>query len=376
MKGLFVPFFYANPYQSELKKKLFYEGVFIESSKHLESLSVLKNIKYYRQFDFVHIHWTHTFMIDEKQIKTIFKSLKFILNVLFLKILKVKLFWTIHNISNHENKNTSIEIFFLRILAKYLVDKIIVHSKYIKPDVIKSYKLSPSNFDKVVVIKHGNYCDFYKNDISKQEARKLLELDNSDFIYLFFGMIREYKGIAELISIFNKISDNKVKLLIVGKVSLTTGLKDFIELINASNNKILGAFDYIPNDHVQYYINAADVMVLPYKNISTSGSLLLAMSFGKAVIIPDFGFVSEYIDSKGILTYTPSSLNGLINSMHNIRGLNFSKMGELNKAFVKARYNWDVIAKETSELYRSVEKKQTKRKHYYRWQTKIKLSKL
>jgi glycosyltransferase involved in cell wall biosynthesis len=60
--------------------------------------------------------------------------------------------------------------------------------------------------------------------------------------------------------------------------------------------------NYLDDDQIQYFLNAADVVVLPYKKLTNSGVLFLAMSFGKPVICSDQGSASEIIkDNFGIL---------------------------------------------------------------------------
>lgn len=70
-------------------------------------------------------------------------------------------------------------------------------------------------------------------------------------------------------------------------------LKEFIEKEMKSNDRILLFPNYIPNDQIQYFINAADLIVLPFKKINNSGSLILALGFNKCVLAPSFPQIVE-----------------------------------------------------------------------------------
>lgn len=101
-------------------------------------------------------------------------------------------------------------------------------------------------------------------------------------------------------------------------------------------------------------MNAADIVVLPYRDILTSGCLLLAMSFGKAVIVHDIGCLSDTLDKNGGILYDPLAKNSLFNSMENILKMDVKKMGDYNKKLIAARNSWDLIARKTKEVYVSV----------------------
>ena len=68
----------------------------------------------------------------------------------------------------------------------------------------------------VVVVPHGNYIERYPNHISRQEALQQLDLPGGEFVYLFLGLLRPYKGVEDLIDAFNKLAPPTGRLLIVG----------------------------------------------------------------------------------------------------------------------------------------------------------------
>ncbi|MGX5689275.1 glycosyltransferase [Arcticibacter tournemirensis] len=352
MTGLIVPYSPANPYQSELIKNLARVNVDIEVSRLNKRLSVFKNRKIYRKYDFVHLHWTHPFMIGNSKLSSLKMSIKFIIDLMLLRLMNVRLIWTVHNIANHDREHVKIEGFFLCVIARYLANEIIVHSKSIEREIKKRYKISVKKGKRINIIAHGNYRDFYKNQVSKEVAREFLHLDQDVFVYLFLGLIRDYKGVGHLVEQFNKMNLKDARLLITGMIlpnnkSAGNSLRRLIE----ESDNITANFSYIPNDLIQFYLNAADVVVLPYKNISTSGSLILAMSFNKAVIVPDLGFVSDVIDSKGGIVYDSTGENALAEAMKEIRNKDVNEMGSNNGYLMESFYRWKEIAYKTKLVY-------------------------
>lgn len=112
-------------------------------------------------------------------------------------------------------------------------------------------------------------------------------------------------------------------------------------LLNLSN---------IPDEEVQFYLRACDVVVLPYRDILTSGNLILSMSFARPAIIPAVGCVPETIDSECGILYNPQEANGLENAMIQAKEMDLEKMGQ--NAYERAkRFDWDMIAEKTKDVY-------------------------
>jgi len=97
-------------------------------------------------------------------------------------------------------------------------------------------------------------------------------------------------------------------------------------------------------------MNACDVVVLPFHDILTSGSALLAMSFGKPVIAPRLGCIPEVLDSEGAFLYNYKEREGLLKAIQEASVANLGAMGKHNYDKTK-RFDWNVIAQKTHELY-------------------------
>ena len=354
MKVLLVPCFTKdNPYQLCLAEGLKKYGVDVILVSDIKGrLPLLKAVKLYGRPDIVHLQWIHGFIVSSGIIKTIVKGFRFILELVILKLKGIKLIHTVHNLLHHDRKHVLLELLF-RSIATRLYDCIIVHCDYARRIIAKTYRLSERDLKKIAVIPHGNYIKSYENTVSRSEARRHLGLAEDEIVFVYVGRIRPYKGLPHLLRSFMRLTLPTARLIIAGKPS-SDQLRRSIKDLAKRDPRIILKLEFIPNSQIQIYLNAADVVVLPYKNILTSGSVILAMSFGKPVIAPRLGCIPELIeDDVGGFLYDPKNINGLFEAL--TRAVQSRKrlpmLGKYNLNKIR-RFNWMEIAKATLQLYR------------------------
>lgn len=347
MKVLFIPDGRkGNPYQKALAGSLSKESVDVSFGTVFRLFSALRSAKNYWKPDILHLHWHHPFLLAGSVLKTIIKSVSFIGELLALKLFGIKIIWTVHNITSHEGRFSAVELFFSKLLAQ-ICDKILVHSQFAKYEVQKMDGVIEDS--QILVIPHGNYINSYENVIKRSKARNQLQIVTGDFLFLYFGQIRPYKGVSELINAFKKLDNPQATLLIAGKPCNNEISEDILKRCDKNEN-IKTIFEFIPDDEIQIYMNAVDVVVLPYRDILTSGAAILAMSFGRAVIAPAIGCMPDVLDKEGSFLYNPSEKNGLLTAMQRALGVDLIKMGKHNFQLAK-QLQWDDIARQTYQVY-------------------------
>ncbi|MFX1378930.1 MAG: glycosyltransferase family 4 protein [Promethearchaeota archaeon] len=331
---------------NELKRQ---EIEVIFPRKEYKNLFLFRNLLFSKT-RILHIHFLYSAGFYAKTLlQFILKYFIFIIDIYLVKyILKTKIIWTVHNLYSHKAFFPKIEKLGKNFFSKK-VNYIICHCKNAKRLVQKEFGVNPA---KIHIIPHGNYINSYKNSISREVARKKLNLHNDDFIFLFFGRIRPYKGVGNLIKSFKSIHVNEnLKLLIVGKVFKPQISKILIEN-TLDDERIILNLKRIPDDAIQIYMNASDVVVTPYIDVLTSGQVLLAMSFGKPIIAPKLGCIIDILDEKGSFIYNPDVSNSLLQSLEKAITLrtNLLQMGNYNLELVK-KFDWKRIVVETIEIY-------------------------
>jgi glycosyltransferase involved in cell wall biosynthesis len=343
-KLLFLPLWIDdNPYQKLLIEQLSHLGVQIETGD-IFTLALLER----HQPDIIHLHWLDPYFIGSNTLDSWVKSFKFLIKLVFLRWRGTKIVWTAHNLKNHEGRN-AISGWVCTALVARIAHAIVAHCESAKHEIATALHLNQK--DKIFVVPHGNYIDFYANTIDRTEARQELNLSESSLVLLFLGLLRPYKGVLELIESFKQLPQDKVELLIAGKAIND----EFVQLIQQQvkgqeNIRLMAGF--VPEERIQVYMNACDVVVFPYREILTSGAVLLAMSFSRACIAPRKGCMAEVLDDLGAFLYEPDLEAGLSKAMCQAiqSQAALDKMGDRNRQLAE-KYNWQQIAKMTLDVY-------------------------
>ena len=158
---------------------------------------------------------------------------------------------------------------------------------------VKSDLLSVKPDASVLKLFHPLY-DHFGSKMNKVEAMKHLNLDPGKKAILFFGLIREYKGLDVLLQAFSKLDDS-YQLVIAGEAY--GGFDSYQKIIDASpNRERIHLFNhYIEDAKVPLFFSAADVLVLPYRSATQSGVTAIAYHFEVPVISTDVGGLKEMI---------------------------------------------------------------------------------
>lgn len=330
----------ANPYNSLLYSEIKKHGVrVIESDKEYLRHGI---------FDILHVHWPENFLNRESALST-FRSCRKILS-LFDKVRRKgsKIIWTIHEARAHEQYYPFWENQYLLGLAKRLDAVISMNKSSLK---LARNSLLPLSNVPSFVIPHGHYRSVYPNSLSRIEARSRLGISPSSFVFAYFGMIRPYKNVPLLIRAFRELDRPDTVLLVAGNPQGQAHEREVVSAAKGSDSVRL-VLNRIDNEEIQVYLNAADLVVLPFKRICNSGSTLLGLSFDRPVLVPRIGAMAELQNSIGrnwVQTYdgdlTSEALREAINwVLHDSRG----KLAPLDDL------GWSSIACQTIEAYRTV----------------------
>lgn len=184
--------------------------------------------------------------------------------------------------------------FIDNLLTRYFTDScngFITMSRAVLNDLKKFRPLAP-----MVYTPHPLY-DIFGSIVPREQALKQLNL-SADFRYLlFFGFIRDYKGLDWLLEAFGdeKIRQFPVKLIIAGE--FYTSSEKYLQIIRNKNlaNHVILRTDFIADQDVANYFGAADMIVQPYKSATQSGVTQIAFHYNKPMLVTDVGGLGEII---------------------------------------------------------------------------------
>lgn len=144
--------------------------------------------------------------------------------------------------------------------------------------------------------------DNFGERIEQSKAKKLLHLELETSYLLFFGFIRDYKGLDILLKAFadQRLIERPVKLIIAGE--FYTKPDPYLKLLADLNlnERVILHTDFIPNEKVNQYFSAADLVVQPYKSATQSGVTQIGYHFEKAMLVTNVGGLSEIIPDQKI----------------------------------------------------------------------------
>lgn len=327
-----------NPYQSLMVKGLRENKNLIVikgySSRYIGIL--LSSIIYRPQY--IHFDWINKYYLKKYSITTIISSLWFLIQIVIItKLLRTEVVWTMHNLSPHDSKQLKINEIVQKLFIKNC-KWIRVFSTLTISRIANKFNISKN---KIISVPEGSYVDYYPNEITRIEARKKMRIGREK-MFLYIGTIKPYKGIIDLIKIFSKINDDNIKLIIAGKVTNRTYLKKITQLID-NNNSIKLVNQFIDPNALQIFFNAADAVILPFKNIENSGSAILAMGFKKIIITPNLGVLPDRLKNQKEFLYT----NDLMEKIYKVLSMNYKDIEKIGqKNFIELKnYNWSDYSK-------------------------------
>ncbi|MDF2518053.1 MAG: glycosyl transferase family 1 [Sphingobacterium sp.] len=194
--------------------------------------------------------------------------------------------------------------------------------------------------------------DNYGAHLSKPEARKLLHIDQKDKVILFFGFIRQYKGLDMLLEALAdaRLRDLNIKLLLAGEFYGDPA--PYFALIKKYHleESIYMHTDFIPNQEVGRYFSAADCVVLPYRSATQSGITQVAYHFDLPMIVSNVGGLPELVQD-GYVGYVvgpdvDSIATGIASFYHHDK----EKQFRTNIIDEKKKYSWDTFCNELLKL--------------------------
>lgn len=338
----------ANPYQSLLAESLEQRGIkvfFPQGYRRIFPMFrevVVRNL----DVDIIHLHWIFPYLKGENRITKTFYAVKLLADVILTKWFGVRIIWTIHNRLTHDTAFPKIELWVRSNLAR-LADGIILHNQATLEPLAQEYGFSPS---KATVILHGHYRGVYKPPVDSVEARRELGLPLTGIVFLSLGLLRPYKGIEKLLEVWcdNQQNFSDCTLLIAGKASEVYAEKLRQKISDLTNIVLIPKF--IEDDRIHLFFSAATVTVLPYQITLTSGSLILAMSYGLPVIAPRLSSIPEYLGNADRLLYDPQDHRGLLKAMETSTYIDLKQLSQLVVTACE-RLNWSEIGCRTSQLY-------------------------
>jgi len=195
--------------------------------------------------------------------------------------------------------------------------------------------------------------DDFGEPLPREKALERLGLDPSFRYLLFFGFIRDYKGLDWLLKAFSdqRLREFPVKLIVAGE--FYTDSKPYLDMVGKPelSGRVVLRTDFIPNEEVNLYFCAADLVVQPYKHATQSGVTQISYYFSKPMLVTDVGGLSEMIPHNRagyvVPPEPPAIADAMVDFFRNERKGEF----EANLATEKKKYLWSNMVNAILEVF-------------------------
>jgi len=286
----------------------------------------------------LHVHWVYGFALPGSNRSSVLRHLAqvwFGAFLLWCRMLGVRIVWTAHNVLPHERVFAN-DLRARKWLAT-LSDLVIAHSDSTLAELAR-LGVTPR---RAVVIPHGplpaNVPASLRPPGTDEDRRR----------FLFVGRIREYKGVEDLLAAFGLLSASRrdVALTVAGSCEepLRSRLRDLAAPLGA---RATLHFGHVPDDELEGLMSAADAVVLPFRQVTTSGSAVLALTYGRPLVIPDLAALATLPDD-AVVRYD-SSINGLARALTQIVDADGPLLASMSAAAM--RWSTGVTWAEIAEL--------------------------
>jgi beta-1,4-mannosyltransferase len=329
----------ANPFQALLYERVQTRNVEVREWSFARAL--------WARVDLWHLHHPDTVVFPRRLWQSLAETVLFRLLLLIARWRGIRILWTVHDLDSSDGLHPRLEAWFWSYFLPRIDGYVCLSAS--------GRRLALQRFPALArlpgfLTPHGHFRDAYPNEVTREEARRLLDLPARATVLLHVGLIRPYKDVPRLIRTFLDVMSADVLLVIAGRAH-DPGLEAEIRALAAGCPRIRLFLRWIGFEETQHFFAACDLVVLPYRRILNSGTLMLALSFRRPVLVPDRGALREQQERFGD-DWVRLYANGL-------------DPDDLDQAAVWARstarrpldfsgLDWDTLARQTRHIYDAV----------------------
>jgi D-inositol-3-phosphate glycosyltransferase len=261
---------------------------------------------------------------------------------------KATIFLTVHNVLPHERRVFDC---LLSYLAFRFSDRLLVHAEILRDETVKSFCENPQ---KIAVVPHG-ICVDGTVSYEKTDARVHLGIKEK-YVLLFFGFVRPYKGLSDLIAAFKEVVNRFDVALVIAGEFFTAATEYRKELEQHGVAKRTYLFPrYILYEEVPHFFSAADIVVQPYVRFSgQSGVTQTAYHYSVPVVATDVGGLPELVlHGKTGLLIKPGDPGSLAQALETLLADadRRHEYGRNGRRFLENHLSWERISQRLLEIY-------------------------
>ena len=264
------------------------------------------------------VHWPDDPLHDPHRVRGVARTTAFVIAIARARRRGTRLVWVVHNLVPHDPALGAFGRWYLRRFVAR-VDAVVHLSeagRRIAEAEVPRLVHVPS-----VVVPHGHYRGAYGGERSKADARRVTGTPEHAVVLTFVGQVRAYKGVPELARAFTDVTRRDAHLVIAGEARDATEVARLGDAARRDPRLVLALERHTP-EALGALVQASDAVVLPYRSVLNSGTAILALSYGRPVVVPDtpvFAELASIVGSEWVralpMPPTGASLSDLIDDL-------------------------------------------------------------
>lgn len=310
----YTPVSRGNPFQATLYSRLMERNIAPVPGYDITTATELLAALPSDMHRVLHLHWLNVVLNKARSVEDgRGKVDAFVDRVAWAKDHGVRVWWTLHNVLPHDTALTELEV-ELRERVISLADVVHVMSRR-SADMVAPWFALPA--DRTYHCDHPGYQGVYPAWIPREQARLELGIPADALTFVMMGAIKPYKGLTELLDALDVVArehPGRVALVVAGQPDNAEETKEFVARAGLHPSVHLYARKVVPDD-VQLLFNAADVALVPYRRSLNSGALVLALSFGIPVVMPEQSGAVPLVTDECAVLYDQDAPDGLVQAM-------------------------------------------------------------
>jgi glycosyltransferase involved in cell wall biosynthesis len=260
---------------------------------------------------------------------------------------------TVHNIRAHNQSNGGLFDSLYRLVHQYS-DGFIHMGKASRRLLHETYDLSGAD----TIIPHGRY-DTLPNQVTRKQARERFGVAENDSVALVFGALRSPDELSLVLEGTRQWTSPHKRMIIAGRFTWTDGRVQthavrWLHRMRVFGRPIGFQFGRFEDEKLQYFLNAADILLIPRRRILNSGNVALGFTFGRVVVGPNTGVVGEVLEETGNPVFDPGIPGSVGRALGEACVLSERGKGSSNAEYARKNMDWSNIAEQHVRFYRGL----------------------
>jgi glycosyltransferase involved in cell wall biosynthesis len=311
----YLPAYPANPYQALLYSAAREHGLAAVPMHMPDQIAELHALAVNGLDTALHLHWLHVVTRDApSEAEARAHGGAFLAQLDAYLAVGGRVVWTVHNVLPHDARFEAVEAWLAGEVARRSTAIHVMVAN--TPTLVAPYYDLPA--ERVFTVPHPSYGHSYPDSISRLDARHELRIDPDELVAALVGAIRPYKGLDDLLDAWAMFEPGMPRrLVIAGMPGKDPSVARVLERAAVDPNVLVDA-RRLDADELQLFLRAADVAVLPYKRSLNSGALLLALTFGLPVVVPEGGGLQDVVEPAFSRTFVAGQQDSLLDALRAI----------------------------------------------------------